>query len=218
MPGAWGEFLRLRGALHGSADRLSEAYHDIAQSASVFELIGEGYQGGVEPSRARPAREPRGRALAGRASVRAGGLDVRIARRRARSRRNAEGRIAAAIDRGHRPSLVHRCRRCGRPAAGRCGGVSGTARPRNRRRHSRHARRRLRGGVRGAAGRRSSAGGLDGRRRGSRPERSPRAPSADRTAPGGSSRSRPDATSTVRGSSRFSRRGRSPTRCGGACG
>jgi hydrogenase-4 transcriptional activator len=44
MPGAWGEFLRLRGALHGSADRLSEAYHDIAQSASVFELIGEGYQ------------------------------------------------------------------------------------------------------------------------------------------------------------------------------
>jgi DNA-binding NtrC family response regulator/tetratricopeptide (TPR) repeat protein len=44
MPGAWGEFLRLRGALHGSAGRLSEAYHDIAQSASVFELVGEGYQ------------------------------------------------------------------------------------------------------------------------------------------------------------------------------
>ncbi len=47
MPGAWGEFLRLRGALHGLADRLSEAYHDIAQSASVFELIGEGYQSGL---------------------------------------------------------------------------------------------------------------------------------------------------------------------------
>jgi hydrogenase-4 transcriptional activator len=47
MPGAWGEYLRLRGALHGSADRLSEAYHDIAQSASVFELIGEGYQGAL---------------------------------------------------------------------------------------------------------------------------------------------------------------------------
>ena len=47
MPGAWGEFLRLRGALHGSADRLSEAYHDIAQSASVFELIGEDYQSGL---------------------------------------------------------------------------------------------------------------------------------------------------------------------------
>ena len=47
MPGAWGEYLRLRGALHGSAGRLSEAYHDIAQSASVFELIGEGYQGAL---------------------------------------------------------------------------------------------------------------------------------------------------------------------------
>ena len=47
IPGAWGEFLRLRGALHGAAGRLSEAYHDIAQSASVFELIGEGYQGAL---------------------------------------------------------------------------------------------------------------------------------------------------------------------------
>ena len=47
MPGAWGEFLRLRGTLHGFADRLSQAYHDIAQSASVFELIGEGYQGAL---------------------------------------------------------------------------------------------------------------------------------------------------------------------------
>jgi DNA-binding NtrC family response regulator len=47
MPGAWGEFLRLRGALHASAERLSEAYHDIAQSASVFELISESYQGAL---------------------------------------------------------------------------------------------------------------------------------------------------------------------------
>jgi hydrogenase-4 transcriptional activator len=47
MPGAWGEYLRLRGALHGSAGRLSEAYHDIAQSASVFELIGDRYQGAL---------------------------------------------------------------------------------------------------------------------------------------------------------------------------
>ena len=47
MPAAWGEFLRLRGALHAAADRRSEAYHDIAQSASVFELIGEGYQRGL---------------------------------------------------------------------------------------------------------------------------------------------------------------------------
>jgi hydrogenase-4 transcriptional activator len=44
MPGAWGEFLRMRGGLNGAAGRLSDAFHDIAQSASVFELVGEGYQ------------------------------------------------------------------------------------------------------------------------------------------------------------------------------
>jgi hydrogenase-4 transcriptional activator len=44
MPGAWGEFLRLRGGVHASAGRMSEAFHDIAQSASVFELVGEGYE------------------------------------------------------------------------------------------------------------------------------------------------------------------------------
>ena len=44
MPGAWGEFLRIRGAVNSAAGRLSDAYHDIAQSASVFELVGEGYQ------------------------------------------------------------------------------------------------------------------------------------------------------------------------------
>jgi len=47
VPGSWGEFLRLRGAIHGAAGRLSEAYHDIAQSASLFELIDEGYQGAL---------------------------------------------------------------------------------------------------------------------------------------------------------------------------
>ena len=47
MPGAWGEYLRLRGALRGASGQHSEAYHDIAQSASVFELIGEGYQGAL---------------------------------------------------------------------------------------------------------------------------------------------------------------------------
>ena len=43
-PGAWGEFLRLRGDLRARQSRATEAYHDIAQSASVFELVGERYQ------------------------------------------------------------------------------------------------------------------------------------------------------------------------------
>ncbi len=46
-PGAWGEFLRLRGLLHAREGRTTEAYHDIAQSTSVFDLVGERYQAGV---------------------------------------------------------------------------------------------------------------------------------------------------------------------------
>lgn len=47
MPGNWGEFLRLRGDLRSRQNRTTEAYHDIAQSSSVFELVGERYQAGV---------------------------------------------------------------------------------------------------------------------------------------------------------------------------
>ena len=46
-PGAWGEFLRLRGDLRSRQTRTTEAYHDIAQSSSVFELVGERYQAAV---------------------------------------------------------------------------------------------------------------------------------------------------------------------------
>jgi DNA-binding NtrC family response regulator/tetratricopeptide (TPR) repeat protein len=46
-PGAWGEFLRLRGDLRARQSRTTEAYHDIAQSSSVFELVGERYQAAV---------------------------------------------------------------------------------------------------------------------------------------------------------------------------
>ncbi|MGE0042554.1 MAG: sigma 54-interacting transcriptional regulator [Vicinamibacterales bacterium] len=46
-PGAWGEFLRLRGTLRAGQNRTTEAYHDIAQSSSVFELVGERYQAAV---------------------------------------------------------------------------------------------------------------------------------------------------------------------------
>jgi DNA-binding NtrC family response regulator/tetratricopeptide (TPR) repeat protein len=46
-PGAWGEFLRLRGELRARQTRMTEAYHDIAQSSSVFELVGERYQAAV---------------------------------------------------------------------------------------------------------------------------------------------------------------------------
>ncbi len=43
-PATWGEFLRLRGALHALQGASADAYHDFAQSATLLELIGERYQ------------------------------------------------------------------------------------------------------------------------------------------------------------------------------
>ena len=43
-PGTWGEFLRIRGLIHAQTARSSAAYHDFAQSANVFDLLGERYQ------------------------------------------------------------------------------------------------------------------------------------------------------------------------------
>jgi len=43
-PAAWGEFLRVRGTIHERRQQPSAAYHDFAQSVSVFDLVGERYQ------------------------------------------------------------------------------------------------------------------------------------------------------------------------------
>ncbi len=66
MSGTWGEFLRLRGRLHASAGRATEAYHDFGQSLSVFELLGERYQtalGSLELGRLSADAGARSRAL-----------------------------------------------------------------------------------------------------------------------------------------------------------
>jgi len=47
MSSTWGEFLRLRGRLHRTFGRSTEAYHDFGQSVSVFELLGERHQAGL---------------------------------------------------------------------------------------------------------------------------------------------------------------------------
>jgi hydrogenase-4 transcriptional activator len=44
MSSTWGEFLRLRGRVHAQSGRPIEAHHDLGQSVSVFELLGERYQ------------------------------------------------------------------------------------------------------------------------------------------------------------------------------
>jgi DNA-binding NtrC family response regulator/tetratricopeptide (TPR) repeat protein len=43
-PAAWGEYLRLRGALNARSGNAADAYHDFAQSATLLELLGERYQ------------------------------------------------------------------------------------------------------------------------------------------------------------------------------
>ncbi|HZR22070.1 MAG TPA: sigma 54-interacting transcriptional regulator [Vicinamibacterales bacterium] len=46
-PAAWGEYLRLRGALHAKLGSAADAYHDFAQSATLLDLLGERYQCGL---------------------------------------------------------------------------------------------------------------------------------------------------------------------------
>ena len=43
-PANWGEFLRVRGALHSRTGQRALAYHDFAQSVNIFDLLGERYQ------------------------------------------------------------------------------------------------------------------------------------------------------------------------------
>jgi DNA-binding NtrC family response regulator/tetratricopeptide (TPR) repeat protein len=43
-PAAWGEYLRVRGALHAKNSGSADAYHNFAQSATLLELLGERYQ------------------------------------------------------------------------------------------------------------------------------------------------------------------------------
>ena len=47
MSSTWGEFLRLRGRVQAMANRPTDAYHDLGQSVSVFDLLGERYQAGL---------------------------------------------------------------------------------------------------------------------------------------------------------------------------
>jgi DNA-binding NtrC family response regulator/tetratricopeptide (TPR) repeat protein len=47
MSGTWGEFLRLRGKIYAASGRGVDAYHDFAQSVSVFDLLGERYQAAI---------------------------------------------------------------------------------------------------------------------------------------------------------------------------
>ena len=111
----------------------ADAYHDFSQSAALLDLLGERYQSGAQPSRARPPRRRNRRALGRRAPSEQGARHLPAARRRARPRRHPRRAVAADHDR-HRPvrHLAGRCRRCDRAADRGCGGAARSARPRNR--------------------------------------------------------------------------------------
>jgi hydrogenase-4 transcriptional activator len=46
-PAAWGEYLRLRGALDAQSGSSTDAYHAFAQSVTLLDLLGERYQSGL---------------------------------------------------------------------------------------------------------------------------------------------------------------------------
>src|SRR5439155_1170930 len=46
-PAAWGEYLRLRGAVHAKCNSAVDAYHDFSQSATLLDLLGARYQSGL---------------------------------------------------------------------------------------------------------------------------------------------------------------------------
>ena len=91
-PAAWGEYLRLRGALHARNGHPADAYHDVAQSATLLDLLGERYQAALSHlALGRLVAETGARSMAERhLHDRAGHL--RTARRRTRRRRHARRR------------------------------------------------------------------------------------------------------------------------------
>ncbi len=73
----------------------ADAYHDFSQSAALLDLLGERYQSGAQPSRARPPGRRDRRALGCRASSEQGARDLPAAGRGARPRRHPRGAVAA---------------------------------------------------------------------------------------------------------------------------
>src|SRR6185436_8594933 len=46
-PASWGEYLRLRGELDAKTGSAADAYHELAQSATLLDLLGDQYQAGL---------------------------------------------------------------------------------------------------------------------------------------------------------------------------
>ena len=115
---------------NGSA---ADAYHDFAQSATLLDLLGERYQAGAQPSRARPAGRRDRRALGRRAPSRPGARRLRSSSAPSATSPTRAPRATLLTDDRHRRirHLAGRRRRCDRAADRGCGGAAGAARPRD---------------------------------------------------------------------------------------
>ena len=185
-PGAWGEFLRLRGSLRARQTRTTEAYHDIAQSSSVFELVGERYQAAVSQlALARLAAKAGARSTADRHYQYAAQVFQALGATRDLEQVRAEMAAAQPAGTGEYVGLARRRGRCARAAAGGCGGPAGPARARAGRDDARSGHRRGHGGLAAAPRRRRARDCLRRRRcRRRARHRAARACRAPPTAPG----------------------------------
>ncbi|HEY8535241.1 MAG TPA: sigma 54-interacting transcriptional regulator [Vicinamibacterales bacterium] len=74
-PGAWGEYLRIRGIIAAGTGRATEGYHDLSQSANVFDLLGDRYQAALSQlALGRVAARAGARSIATRALDQAGAV------------------------------------------------------------------------------------------------------------------------------------------------
>ena len=95
-PSTWGEFLRARGLVHESSADSAAAHHDFAQSASIFDLLGERYPAALSQlALARLATAAGHRSHATRYLAAAGGVFRRLGAERDMEEAD---RLNAAID------------------------------------------------------------------------------------------------------------------------
>ena len=87
-PANWGEFLRIRGLIREQAGRPQLAHHDFAQSANIFELLGERYQAALSQLALGRIAAAAGSRSAAERNLDLGDDGVQDARRRARPRRS----------------------------------------------------------------------------------------------------------------------------------
>ena len=112
-PGAWGEFLRVRGMVAAATGRATEGYHDLSQSATVGELLGERYQSALSQlALGRVAARAGARSLAVRHLDQAFLVFTQLGAARDRARRGDGARAAGAAGVGRVRQLAGRCRRC----------------------------------------------------------------------------------------------------------